>query len=370
MQNFDVADLALQAVAPGNKLLYDDKWLPSVMVYIPKFKLSEVLVNGPNTYHPAFIIKCHNNPDPIIADGIYIGKYQSVVEGGRAYSLPGRDPASGLTWDAARGYCDAKGDGWHMMTKAEWGMIALWCKAHGVFPKGNNNYGKASTETAYQAIPATYDGDGKTLHVLTGTGPMAWSHDGTMKGIWDLNGNVSEWENGYRTVCGELQFLPNNNAADKNHPQTADSSEWKALDASTGEFITPNGSGTTTNSVKVDCVSNKPQYAITVTTQKDNFSSKVNEITCSEDISDAAKYVLRAYGLLGEDGATASDYGDGDTLSFNNTEAATERMAVGGGSYNNTTSAGVFYSGGSSVTRSSMLTNVGFRLAYADLPTA
>lgn len=364
MQNFDVADLALQAVAPGNKLLYDDKGLPSVMVYIPKFKLSEVLTNGPDTYHPAFII------NGTVVDGIYIGKYQSVVEDGRAYSLPGRDPAANITWPNAMSRCTAKGSGWHMMTKAEWGMIALWCKAHGIFPKGNNNYGKDSTETAYQAIPATYDGDGKTLHVLTGTGPLTWSHDGTMKGIWDLNGNVSEWEGGYRTVCGELQFLANNNGADSSHDQGASSSEWKALDASTGEFITPNGSGTTTNSVKVDCVSNKPQYAITITSQKDSFNAKINEITCSEDISDAAKYVLRAYGLLGEDGATASDYGDGDNLYFNNTEAATERLAYGGGGYYGTTGSGVFYGGGSVGTRSYTYTGVGFRLAYADLPTA
>lgn len=271
MANFDVADLALQAVAPGNKLLYDDKGLPSVMVYIPKFKLSEVLTNGPDTYHPAFII------NGTVVDGIYIGKYQSVVENGRAYSLPGKDPKANITWDTARGYCEAKGNGWHMMTKAEWGMIALWCKKHGIFPKGNNNYGRDTTETAYQAIPATYGSDGKINHTLTGTGPLTWSHDGTMKGIMDLNGNVSEWEGGYRTVCGELQFLVNNNAADKAHSQAANSSEWKALDASTGEFITPDGSGTTTNSVKVDCVSSKPKYSISITTRSESFSSGIHQ---------------------------------------------------------------------------------------------
>lgn len=249
MANFDVADLALQAVAPGNKLLYDDKGLPSVMVYIPKFKLSEVITGGADAYHPAFII------NGSVVDGIYISKYQNVVENGRAYSLPGRDPANNMTWDTARGYCEAKGAGWHMMTKAEWGMIALWCKAHGIFPKGNNNYGKDTTESTRVAIPATYDGSGNILHTLTGTGPLTWSHDGTMKGIMDLNGNVSEWEGGFRTVYGELQFLVNNNGADKSHSQAASSDQWKALDASTGEFVTPNGSGTTTNTVKVAKVS-------------------------------------------------------------------------------------------------------------------
>lgn len=364
MANFDIADLALQAVAPGNKLLYDDKGLPSVMVFIPKFKLSEVLTDGPDAYHPAFII------NGTVVDGIYIGKYQSVVEDGRAYSLPGRDPAANINWDNAQARCTAKGAGWHMMTKAEWGMIALWCKKHGIFPKGNNNYGKDSTESAYTAIPATYGTGtdaGKIYHVLTGTGPLTWSHDGTMKGIWDLNGNVSEWEGGFRVVKGELQFLVNNNGADSSHSQAAGSSEWKALDASTGEFVTPNGSGTTTNSVKVDCISSKPKYGITVTTTNESFSSGIHEITCTDDISDAAKYVLRAYGLLPEDGAVAADYGDGDRLYFNN--VADERVVNGGGYYYSGTSAGVFCSLGSSGTRSSAGTHIGFRVAYADLPT-
>ena len=364
MANFDVADLALQAVAPGNVLLYDDKGLPSVMVYIPKFKLSEVITGGADTYHPAFII------NGSVVDGIYIGKYQATVENGRAYSLPGKAPASNLTWDTARGYCEAKGAGWHMMTQAEWAMIALWCKAHGIFPKGNNNYGKDTTETTRVAIPATYDGDGRVNHVLTGTGPLTWSHDGTMKGIFDLNGNVSEWKGAYRTVYGELQFLVNNNGADKTHSQAASSDQWKALDATTGEFVTPNGSGTTTNSIKVAKVSSKPKYVITIAEGQtgDSFNGGIHEITCSEDISDAAKKVLRSLALLPEAGAVAADYGDGDQLYFNNNAA--ERLASGGGYCSSTTSAGVFCSSGYSSTRAVTGASLGFRPAFAVLPTA
>jgi len=367
MANFDVADLALQAVAPGNKLLYDDKGLPSVMVYIPKFKLSEVITGGADTYHPAFII------NGSVVDGIYIGKYQAVVENGRAYSLPGKDPASNLTWDTARGYCEAKGAGWHMMTKAEGAMLALWCKSHGIFPKGNNNYGKDTTETTYQAIPMTYGtgGDaGKVYHTATGTGPLTWSHDGTMKGIMDRNGNVSEWEGAFRTVYGELQFLVNNNGADKSHSQAASSDQWKALDATTGEFVTPNGSGTTTNSIKVAKVSSKPKYVIAIAEGQtgDTIQGGIHEITCSDDISDAAKKVLRSYALLPEAGAVAADYGDGDQLYFNNNAA--ERLFYGGGNYGNGADAGVFYSSGYYYSRTHTFVIIGFRLAYADLPTA
>lgn len=363
MANFDVAELAVKATAPSNEILYDDKGYPSIMVFIPKFKMSEVIAGGADEYHPAFRI------NDTIVDGIYISKYQNVVNNGRAYSLPGKDPAANINWDQARSYCEAKGAGWHMMTKAEWGMIALWCKAHGVFPKGNNNYGRDVSESVNTAIPATYGSDGKINHVRTGTGPLTWSHDGTQSGIWDLNGNVSEWEGGFRTVHGELQFLPYNNAADKSHAQTAASAEWKALDATTGQFITPDGSGTTPNSVKVNHVGGHPQYCTTITTFSDNTNGNITQITCDSNISEATKKVLRAYALLAEDGASVSDYGgDGDYLSFNSN--ADERVAYGGGGFNGTTSAGVFYSSGSDHTRTYAHTGIGFRSAYAPLPTA
>ena len=357
--SFDSANLALQSVCPGNELLYDDKGLPSVMVFIPKFKLSEVITGGADEYHPAFII------DGTVVDGIYISKYQNVVENGRAYSLPGRDPAVNMTWDTARTYCEAKGAGWHLMTKAEWAAIALWCKKNGFMPNGNNNYGKDSTETLQKAIPATYDSEGKILHTLTGTGPMSWRHNNAPDGICDLNGNVSEWTGALRTVYGEIQVLADNNGANSDHSQGASSDQWKAIDATTGAFITPNGSGTTPNSVKVDNVSGVT-YGITVTTTSESFNAIISAINCTDAISDAAKATLRAYGLLPEAGGTASDYGN-DRLYFNN--VAAERLFYSGGGYNGGTNAGVFCSGGYFNSRSYTAAGIGFRAAYASLTT-
>ena len=37
MSNFDMAELALKSVCPSNALLYDDREMPTVMVYIQKF---------------------------------------------------------------------------------------------------------------------------------------------------------------------------------------------------------------------------------------------------------------------------------------------------------------------------------------------
>ena len=41
-ENFDLSNLALQAVCPGNELIYDDKGLPSVMVKIPKMTYADL----------------------------------------------------------------------------------------------------------------------------------------------------------------------------------------------------------------------------------------------------------------------------------------------------------------------------------------
>lgn len=356
MANFDLVNLALKATCPANEIILDDKGLPSIMVRVPKLKNSDLYAGGDSSTHPAWLVNGVEVPE------IYISKYLNVVRGGRAYSLPGEDPASGMTWDTARSYCEAKGRGWHMMTKPEYAAIALWCKKNGFMPWGNNNYGKDSRGTLVKAIPATFDVDGKTLHTLTGTGPIEWSHDKTVNGIWDLNGNVSEWTGGIRTVFGEIQVQANNNGADSANVQTAGAATWKAIDATTGLFIDPNGTGTTPNSVKVDSVASKPQYRTVVATQSASFSAVISAITCDASISAAAQAVLMAYGLLPDE--PAFDY-QGDQIYFNNIEA--ERLFHSGGNYYGTTYAGVFYASGNGSSRTNAGGNIGFRSAYVKL---
>lgn len=85
MSNFDLSSLALKSAFPNNVILTDDKGLPSVMVYIPKFKMSDVITGATDSTHPAFIV------DGVEKDGIYISKYQNVAYNSRAYSLPGEE---------------------------------------------------------------------------------------------------------------------------------------------------------------------------------------------------------------------------------------------------------------------------------------
>ena len=333
--------------------------LPSFMVRIPKMTYAELGLGDSTDVFPAFIVNGSEVSE------IYISKYQNCVYNGRAYSLPARAPQSNITFDTAISRCTAKGAGWHLMTRMEWALLALWCKKNGTMPKGNNNYGKDTSETIYSAIPCAFD-TGKRTKVLTGTGPLSWSHDGTLCGIWDLNGNVNEWVGGMRLVYGELQVMVNNNASDSAHLQTADSEEWKAVDASTGAFVTPNGSGTTVGSVKLDYVSNHFQFDTTISNQSDTSRScSFEAITCSENISDAAKLVLQALAVFKNDDTAGAYLGD----YFYANNGAAERSFCCGGTCAYGATAGVFSAFGYSA-RSSSYGLIGFRSAFVKLPTA
>jgi hypothetical protein len=352
MSNFDLASLALKSAYPNNSIKTDDKGLPSVLVYIPKFKMSDVISGASDSTHPAFIV------DGVEKSGIYISKFQNVAYNSRAYSLPGEDPKASVTADSARNYCESKGTGWHMMTAMEWGAIALWCKKNGWMPWGNNNYGKDSRETMYKAVPTLLSGT-QINRVATGTGPVEWSHNKQLDGIYDLNGNVWEWIDGMRLVYGELQILENNNAADSDNLKTASSAAWKAVDGTTGKLITPDGNGTTTNSLKLDYVSSKFKWVTSSSiTKTGNTGHTFVGVTADSNICDTAKEILYALAMLPDD--ASFDY-EGDYFYANTQEA--ERFPFRGGDWSNGTSAGVFYvylSG----PRSSSGAGVGFRSAF------
>ena len=338
MSDFASAALAMKVACPNNEMLTDDKGMPSFYVKLAAQPLSALLTDGDSSIHPAFLVNGQQK------DHFLCGKFQGVANNNRIYSLPGEDPRANITLDTYESYCKNKGPGHHCHTAAEWAFIALWCKKNGTQPKGNNNYGKDTTETTYVAIPSmAKDAEGRTQRVATGTGPVTWSHNGQRDGIWDLNGNVWEWTAGIRLVYGELQVIPYNNAAHSDTATGASSTEWKALNASaTGYndlYITPNGSGTTSGSVKLDYVSSHWQWqAAAITSQSDSSRNATFASTTASGLSDFCKMHLRAMALLPEDGDT--DYG-GDYFYGNN--GAAERCAYRGGSWNYGAYAGVFY---------------------------
>lgn len=121
MANFDMAELALKSVCPNNAMKYDDKEMPSIMVFIPKFRLCDVLSTADTSVHPAFRV------NGVEIDGFWVGKYQTSHYNGRAYSLPGENPANTAGLDTFVSYNRRQG---RQVPEITWrGVAPLPCGA-------------------------------------------------------------------------------------------------------------------------------------------------------------------------------------------------------------------------------------------------
>lgn len=239
-ERYEGARFALEAASGGkNTLLFDDLGRPSVMVRIPMFLWSDVLEGAPAEPCSAFVVGGR------VQDSIYISKFMNVIEYGRAYSLPGRDPANTLSIDEARAACAAKGRGWHLLTNAEWCALTWWSIRNGTVPRGNADFGRNGDRPWDRGVLSEQKrgrGLEEEMRTLTGTGPDNWNHDGGPWGVSDLAGNAWDWVAGFRTVDGELQFIPDNDSA-MNVDESAASPLWRAV-LEDGSFVAPGTPGT------------------------------------------------------------------------------------------------------------------------------
>ena len=339
---------------PKNHIITDDLGRGSVMVYVKKFYLDEVIDGASHVPHPAFIV------DGKELDGIYISKFQNVVINNRAYSLPDQEPTTSIDFDAASNVCKSKGKGFHLMSVAEWSAIALWCLKNGWLPYGNNGMGKDVREEQSIARISYYDEEKSICKTATGTGPVEWSHNRCADGIYDLNANVWEWVGGLRLVRGELQILPDNNAACASYDQSKTSEDWKAIDALSGEFITPNQD--TGNSIKLDFANGHWLYVggkaadLCDGIRFCNFS----DVSADASICDKARALLISLGCL-----PAPNFTDGSVSLYAN-NGADERIPFRGGRWGQGLNAGVFKTCLDDP-RSFSGEAVGFRSAYYEI---
>ena len=357
MTNFDQMKLAVEGLSGGkNTIILDDVEMPSYMVRIPRMKYSDVITGATQDILDAFYL--NGNPQ----DVLYIGKYQSFVINGRAYSLPFKDPAVSMNFDTARAYCRNKGSGWHLTTNALWAAIALWCKKNGAMPGGNNNYGQDSANAYEKGVPSmARDGSGRVLRTATGSGPNRWYHDyDSATGIADMNGNVWEWCGGLRLVGGEIQIIPYGNAmadiyAGAQDIQSATSGLWKAI-LQDGSFVDPGTPGT----LKLDYANSKITLtAAALTAQSDTQRSTNYELLGLHSNVTSVPQVLHGLGLY----PVVEETGYmGDNVWMNNC-AGLECLPIRGGCWRDGAGAGVFalHVGDP---RSYAATRIGFRPAF------
>ncbi|MBR6952099.1 MAG: SUMF1/EgtB/PvdO family nonheme iron enzyme [Oscillospiraceae bacterium] len=369
---YEGARFALEAASGGkNTLLFDDLGRPSVMARVPMFLWSDVVDGAPQEPCSAFIVGGR------VLDEIWISKYPNVIEYGRAYSLPGRDPAHTLSIDEARAACAAKGRGWHLLTNAEWCALAHWSVRNGTVPRGNVTFGCNSKRPWDRGVLAEQPrgrGFEDSMRTLTGTGPDNWNHDGGPWGVSDLVGNVWDWVSGIRTVDGEIQIIPDNDSA-MNVDEGPDSPCWRAV-LEDGSLAAPGTPGT----LKYDAVSpgtDSPEDVMMrggyrLNTEMVNFNYTGDE----KDTSHRAYGFARFSDLAPADGVTVPQvlhllgaapipggYTDGSVFFLRN---YAERVAARGGSWFDGEGGGVWelYL---RETRAFIYPDIGFRCAWADV---
>lgn len=201
--------------------------------------------------------------------GFRLGKYTDVRVGDMNYhlSLYGLDPAYSTgghtqSYSGIAAECDrinagayAEGDAVHNITKAEFSFLGLLAAREGFQCRGADYYGKSYLVQSEQGDPCGYKYDGRYIHVKTGSGALAWHHDGSPFGVWGLRGPTFMIQHGYQLDCGELLFVPNNDAATMTAAQLAETSdEYKAL-LEDGTFVARGGTGAT---MKYDYITDPP----------------------------------------------------------------------------------------------------------------
>ncbi len=224
MVNFMASERSWLSTLSGDGAYFD---VPS------SYTSNDLLIN----FHPAFIV----NKKSIL--GFRLGKYKDVYANGRNnhVSLYGLPPAYGgggftVSYTGLAGECDrinagtVEGETIHNITRAEFCYLSMLSVLEGFQPRGANNYGKDGTKTNEYGIPGGYIYQGRSYHVLNGSGPLAWRHDGTPFGVWGLNGPTYEILHGYMTEAGKWLFLQNNDAAVATASILAETSDsYKAL---------------------------------------------------------------------------------------------------------------------------------------------
>lgn len=298
MSNYDL--LKHMAAGLGNAIVYDtDADNPGLYVPLDRSRMCDLLDTDDETTHPAFII----GQAEVLT--IFAGKYRGMMRDGRMYSLPLEKPEGGMTQDELRAACAAKGAGHHMVTLAERALMLLLGKAAGHTVIGNTQNGRHIHETAVTGIPCAYTDEGDVKMILEGTGTAAYYHNGSQRGIYGMGGNLREMIAGYRTVDGEIQIIPNNDAA-ANVEQGENSELWRAI-LPDGTLTAPGTAGT----LKWHWVDGAVMLDTETTVEDAVRGAYFNDLAVNtQNLQSGAPLILRALALFpdGDTGVSAGDW--------------------------------------------------------------
>lgn len=348
MANFDDLQGAVAQFGAGNKVIFDDTGMPSIMYGVPKPKYSDVITGGTEDTLPFWFV------DGEEKDTIWVSKFLNVVENDRAYSLAMKLPKNYITFDAALAACRKKGNGWHLNQTGVFAYLTLLSQKMGTVPHGNTNYGKDNSYTYERGIQP----QGETQRTLTGSGEPTWYHNHDTSGIADINGNLWEWTGGLRLMDGEIQVIPYGNSMKIDCDMSAQSTLWKAIKED-GSLAEPGADGT----LKIDKPETgaaTPKIAKTIT----NKTTDSNDVNCVfKNLTNAEGVtipkLLIALGLFPNSGAS---YGNDHFWARNNGE----RLPLRGSAFSSTSS-----SGPSALRllfpRSNSGGDIGFRSAFCEL---
>ena len=348
MANFDDLQGAVAQFGAGNKVIYDDTGMPSIMVGVPKMKYSDIITGGTDEVLPFWIV------DGEEKNTIWVSKFANIVENDRAYSLGMKLPKNYITFDQALAACRKKGNGWHLNQTGVFACLNLLSQKMGTVPHGNTNYGK----DYYHPYEKGIQPQGEANRTLTGSGEPTWYHNHDTSGIADLCGNVWEWTGGLRLMDGEIQIIPYGNCMKLDCDMTAGSTLWKAI-MPDGTLVEPGTAGT----LKIDGttasnLAGRINTSVTVqTTDSNNIGNQFKSLVAASGVS--IPKLLIALGLFPEESAT---YGGDYFWARNNGE----RLPLRGSAFRDTS-----YSGPSALylfyVRSYSHDDIGFRSAFCEL---
>lgn len=220
----------VETVSGGkNTVIYDQHGNPNIMVIINRFT-NDYLGFGTGT-HPAFIVGDKE------VDEIFIGKYMArQVPGGYPSSMPGQKPWVNITLQEARDACAEMGDGFHLVTNAEYAAVAVlgW----------RNGYSFNFFSDRKNGIPVPGD---------------ACAHDGSQFGVQEMGSQCWEYVDGCKQVKNQI-YVHAINGKPCNWAGVEDIGEDNSHYMATGVYLS--GAGNSQDNVKV-IFSNTPPSGYT-----------------------------------------------------------------------------------------------------------